>query len=643
MRHRADQTLDGLARQLGVRVEGDDVADVGRDAVPGAVHGHEAGVGRSAQQAIQLVQLSAFALPAHPHALAGVPEPPAMEEEEAVAAARPRAVTLVEPRDGLARRGEGVLVPRHLLRRRVGPVGQDGEAEIAVGIRQVMHLEPLDLRRRLGGIGEQGRDDDEGPQRGRHALAQVEPRQDRRRKEARERTIHERDHQIGRGNERQTSEREQDRRADARGGGPDEEGRQEACGEHGDRSEIGRNRRPDEGPKPPAHRGTAEAEGLLEGRPPVTDEVVADVVVPGVVRPARVPHPGAFRVERRRPRDVELGPTRAARELFDRVAIAVAGREVHRAVARGRPEDAVDEADALEELRPVERRHQGHAQDHVAHRHVGGGLPLVLDPNDLVGRRPLGGQTLIQPQERGGDGRILIAQALDELDGERGHERALAEPLQPDRRRINRVAADAEHVVREGVGLLARGAPPHDRLRHAAEILDEHDPDRDRDRPELADRERLDTLVGVDEAAQRLGVQAAVGVRHERPRQAVDARIAPMGAVGELGQLAIEAGGQVVADLAELLLDDVEIVDEPLGRRRDGPLLADGAADRAIGRAQDTAVVVDALQQALPARRAAEDGLGGGQALGVLLEPLDPEELRPDRLFDAYPSPFTIR
>ncbi len=366
-------------------------------------------------------------------------------------------------------------------------------------------------------------------------------------------------------------------------------------------------------------------------------------MVPGVVRPARVLRPGAFRVERHRPRDVELGPMRAARELFDRVAIAVAGREVHRAVPRGRAEDAVDEADALEELRPVQRRHQGHAQDHVAHRHVGGGLKLVLDANDLVGRRPLGGQTLIQPEKRRRDGGILIAQPLDELDGEGGHERGIAVPLQSDRGRIHRTAVEPEHVVREGVGLLARGAPPHDRLRHAAEILDEHDPDRDRHRPQLADRERLDTLVGVDEAAQHLGVQAAVGVRHERPRQAVDTRIASMGVVGELGQLAVEAGGQVVADLAELILDDVEIVDEPFRRRRDGPLLADGAADRAIRRAQDAAVVLDALQQALPAGRAAQDGLGGGQALGVLLESLDPEELRPDRLFDAYPSPFTIR
>ena len=473
-----------------------------------------------------------------------------MEEEKAVAAARCSAVTVVEARDGRARRREGLLVPRHVLRRRVGPVGQDGEAEVTIGIRQVVHLQPFDLRRGLDGIGEQGGDDDEGPQRGGHALAQVEPRQNARRKKGRETAIHERDHQIGRGNERQTSEHEQDRGADARGRGPDEEDREEASGEHGDRSEIGGNRRPDEGPKPPTHRGTAEAERLLEGRAPVADEVVADLVMPGIVRLAGFPCPGALRIERRRPGDVELGPTRPTRQLFNRVAVAVAGREVHRAIGRRRAEDAVDEADALEELRPVERRHQGHAQDHVADRHVGGGLPLVLDPDDLVGRRPLSGQTLIQPQERGGNGRILIAQALDELDSERGHERAVVEPLQPDRRRVHRAAAEPEHVVREGVGLLARRAPAHDRLRHPAEVLDEDDSDGDRDRPQLADRERLHALVRVHEAAQRVGVQAAVGVSDERPRQAVDARITPVGALGEFGQLAIEAGRQVVADLA---------------------------------------------------------------------------------------------
>jgi len=87
----------------------------------------------------------------------------------------------------------------------------------------------------------------------------------------------------------------------------------------------------------------------------------------------------------------------------------------------------------------------------------------------------------------------------------------------------------------------------------------------------------------------------------------------------------------------------VKVVDEPFCGRRDHTLFADGTADRAIRLAQDPTVVMDARQEAAPARRVVHDGLGGGEALGVLLEPLDPEELRPNRLLDAYPVPFTIR
>ena len=76
-------------------------------------------------------------------------------------------------------------------------------------------------------------------------------------------------------------------------------------------------------------------------------------------------------------------------------------------------------------------------------------------------------------------------------------------------------------------------------------------------------------LVGAHQAPQALGVEAAVRVRDVRPGEAEDARVAREMAVGELGQLAVVVRGQVVADLAELLVDDVEVVDEPLGGRRD--------------------------------------------------------------------------
>ena len=72
----------------------------------------------------------------------------------------------------------------------------------------------------------------------------------------------------------------------------------------------------------------------------------------------------------------------------------------------------------------------------------------------------------------------------------------------------------------------------------------------------------------------------------ERPGHAEHARISRERSAGELGQLPIVAGRQIGADLADLLLDHMEIVDQPLGRRRDGRARIDGLGDIAIGRQQ---------------------------------------------------------
>ena len=191
----------------------------------------------------------------------------------------------------------------------------------------------------------------------------------------------------------------------------------------------------------------------------------------------------------------------------------------------------------------------------------------------------------------------------------------------------------SEQAVGQGVGLLARRSAADDALGRAPQVLDQHDPQRDRHRPELADRERLHALVGAHEAAERLRVEAAVGVRDERPGQAEDARIALEGPFRELGQLAIEAAREIVADLADLLLDDVEVVDQPLGGRRDGAFLADRRADGAIRGEQHPAVVAQPLRQRPTGAGPRRHALGSREALGMLLEALDAEELGADRLF----------
>ena len=63
-------------------------------------------------------------------------------------------------------------------------------------------------------------------------------------------------------------------------------------------------------------------------------------------------------------------------------------------------------------------------------------------------------------------------------------------------------------------------------------------------------------------------VEAAVAVADELDRHRVDARVAGQLAQGELGQLAVVAAGQVLADVADLGGDQVEVVEDPFRGRR---------------------------------------------------------------------------
>jgi len=65
----------------------------------------------------------------------------------------------------------------------------------------------------------------------------------------------------------------------------------------------------------------------------------------------------------------------------------------------------------------------------------------------------------------------------------------------------------------------------------------------------------------------------------------------------------------------------------------DRALLADRFRDDAVGSKENAAVVDEPRQQAPPAARVGGHALRGREALGVLLESLDAEELGADGLF----------
>jgi hypothetical protein len=87
----------------------------------------------------------------------------------------------------------------------------------------------------------------------------------------------------------------------------------------------------------------------------------------------------------------------------------------------------------------------------------------------------------------------------------------------------------------------------------------------------------------------------------------------------------------VLASATSGMLDISSSGTGPSGRRGDGPVLLDGLRSDAVGLAQHTTVVLDSRQESTASCSSPHDGLGGGQTLGVLLEPLDAEQFRADR------------
>ena len=100
------------------------------------------------------------------------------------------------------------------------------------------------------------------------------------------------------------------------------------------------------------------------------------------------------------------------------------------------------------------------------------------------------------------------------------------------------------------------------------------------------------------------------------------------------GNLAIKAGGQIVSNLAELLLNNVEIIDEPFGCRCYGLLKRDRLRSFPVIFQEDTAVFENARKQWPPLVRTFGDGLSGGKGFGMLLQALDTEQFSANRLFE---------
>jgi len=138
MRHRPDELSCGVARQGGIGVKGDDVAD--RGGVGRLTDDGRKGIARTAAEIlVELLELAALALVSHPAFFMRIPEARAMEEMENGRTAP--TVAGIELRDALARKSEqrGIAVER--FRCGIGKIGEQGKGEIAIAVADVAQFD----------------------------------------------------------------------------------------------------------------------------------------------------------------------------------------------------------------------------------------------------------------------------------------------------------------------------------------------------------------------------------------------------------------------------------------------------------------------------------------------------------------------
>src|SRR5204862_3656965 len=107
-----------------------------------------------AQEMVQLVELPALALPAHPLAFRLIPDTSPMQYEEALTGVGSTTVAAVEARHPVDRCREEPIIFRHGLGGRVAPVGQEGEVNVTVRTGEVVDFQAIDMLLDLGLVGQ---------------------------------------------------------------------------------------------------------------------------------------------------------------------------------------------------------------------------------------------------------------------------------------------------------------------------------------------------------------------------------------------------------------------------------------------------------------------------------------------------------
>ena len=369
-------------------------------------------------------------------------------------------------------------------------------------------------------------------------------------------------------------------------------------------------------------RRDADLGGALELGPARAREVVADMGVAQVV--ARQAHGGLGRELDRLARELGFGQRASLGHLLDRMAVAVASREVHSRVDIRRvfAQGLLDEAQGLDELAPVHRPEQAQAADAVADRDLRGGLVLRFGLHHLLDVLVRLGEALLDPGQRQCECGAAALQAACELGDEgAGHRRVGARHVGDDEDQALRVLlGHVEHLVGPDAREVAGPATRLDARADAAQVLDQRESQHDRNRPQLAEVEHLLGLVRRDKAAQGAAADAAVAMCHRLQREVVDAWQARRWTALQARQLAAVARRQMALGGADLFFDEVEVVEQPFAGRGHAAIRLGVAREQRADLDQHLLVRRETSQQ--PIGRAPSDQLVRDRQLTAVLRHL---------------------
>jgi hypothetical protein len=283
------------------------------------------------------------------------------------------------------------------------------------------------------------------------------------------------------------------------------------------------------------------------------------------------------------------------------VAILVARGEIHILVnARGiLPQGLLDNAKPLDECMPIDCTKVAKARDAIAYRYLIGCLLLRLKLQFVLDTRPGFGETLLHPRQRQRQHGTLALQAPGELCHEgAGHRRLRARHIgNADHHTLRIALGDFSNDIRPFASLIAiipvsqyaRGGTP--------QVFDQGKAKHDRNRPQLADRQRLHRLIGIHEAPEAFIVDAPIAVRDDFQCKHVDTRYAVRIVLRKAGQLAVIALGQMSLRNANLLFDQIVVVQQPLTRGRNAAITLGSGGERLACLQQHACILIEPLEQ----------------------------------------------